>query len=47
MVSVSVTAHRARVPSPGSPLGRYLTGLLGPPAEHAGQVLAWRFSPAS
>jgi hypothetical protein len=35
------------VTSPGSALGRYLTGLLGPPAEHAGQVLAWRFSPPS
>lgn len=33
------------VARPGSPLGRYLTGLLGPPAEHAGQVLAWRVSP--
>ena len=35
------------VTRPGSPLGRYLIGLLGPPAEHAGQVLAWRVSPAS
>jgi hypothetical protein len=26
----------------GTPLGRYLTGWLGPPADHAGQVLAWR-----
>ncbi len=33
------------VTAPASPLGRYLTALLGPPAEHAGQVLAWRFSP--
>ncbi len=30
------------VTSPGSPLGRYLTGLLGRPAEQAGQVLGWR-----
>ena len=30
-----------------SPLGRYLIGLLGPPVEHAGQVLAWRISPTS
>ena len=35
------------VTTPASPLGRYLAGLLGPPAEHAGQVLAWRFSPIS
>jgi hypothetical protein len=32
------------VTSPGSPLGRYLTGLLGPPASHAGKVLGWRVS---
>jgi len=35
------------VTTPASPLGRYLTGLLGRPAEHSGQVLAWRFSPTS
>jgi hypothetical protein len=35
------------VTTPASPLGRYLTGLLGPPAEHAGQVLAWRVNPGS
>ncbi len=34
------------VARPGSPLGRYLTSLLGPPAEHAGQVLGWRVNPA-
>jgi hypothetical protein len=33
------------VTTPASPLGRYLTGLLGPPAGHAGQVLTWRFNP--
>jgi hypothetical protein len=30
------------VTSRGSPLGRYLTGLFGPPALQAGRVLAWR-----
>ena len=35
------------VTTPASPLGRYLTKLLGPPAEHAGQVLAWRVRPPS
>jgi hypothetical protein len=30
------------VTSPGSPLGRYLTGLLGRPTLRAGRVLAWR-----
>ncbi len=35
------------VTRPGSPLGRYLTSILGPPAEQAGQVLGWRVSPAS
>ncbi len=30
------------VTKPGSRLGRYLTGLLGPPAVEAGDVLAWR-----
>jgi hypothetical protein len=30
------------VARPGSPLGRYLTRLLGPPAVAAGDVLAWR-----
>jgi hypothetical protein len=30
------------VTTPASPLGRYLSGLLGSPTEHAGQVLAWR-----
>jgi hypothetical protein len=34
------------VTGPGSPLGRYLTALLGPPAERTGQVLAWRIDPA-
>jgi hypothetical protein len=34
------------VTSPASPLGRYLTGLLGPPATRAGQVLGWRVHPA-
>ena len=35
------------VTTPASPLGRYLTGLLGPPAEQAGRVLGWRVTPAS
>jgi hypothetical protein len=35
------------VTTPASPLGRYLTALLGSPATHAGQVLGWRVSPAS
>jgi hypothetical protein len=30
------------VTAPQSALGRYLTGLLGPPTVRAGQVLAWR-----
>jgi len=30
------------VTSPGSRLGRFLTGILGPPGIRAGQVLAWR-----
>jgi hypothetical protein len=30
------------VTSPKSALGRYLTGLLGPPTVRAGQVLGWR-----
>jgi hypothetical protein len=30
------------VTSPGSRLGRFLTGLLGPPAFQIGSVLAWR-----
>jgi hypothetical protein len=30
------------VTTPGSPLGRYLTAILGHPAVHAGDVLAWR-----
>jgi hypothetical protein len=30
------------VTSPGSELGRYLTGVLGPPRFRAGQVLVWR-----
>jgi len=30
------------VTSAGSPLGRYLAGLFGPPPVRAGQVLAWR-----
>jgi len=30
------------VTSPRSALGRYLTGLLGPPTVRAGQVLGWR-----
>jgi hypothetical protein len=30
------------VTSPGSRLGRYLTGLLGPPPVRIGQILAWR-----
>jgi hypothetical protein len=30
------------VTAPQSALGRYLTGLLGPPAVRAGQVLGWR-----
>jgi len=30
------------VTTPGSPLGRYLTKLLGPPAARSGQVLGWR-----
>ncbi len=34
------------VTTPASPLGRYLTGLLGPPAERAGEVLGWRVTPA-
>jgi hypothetical protein len=29
------------VTTPGSPLGRYLTAILGHPAVHAGDVLAW------
>ncbi len=28
----------------GSPLGRYLTGVFGPPGVQAGQVLGWRLS---
>jgi hypothetical protein len=35
------------VTSPGSPLGRYLTALLGLPAAREAQVLAWRFNPAT
>ena len=30
------------VAAPGSPLGRYLTGLLGPPTVTSGRVLAWK-----
>jgi hypothetical protein len=30
------------VTSRGSPLGRYLAGLLGPPTFGVGEVLAWR-----
>jgi hypothetical protein len=30
------------VTSRGSPLGRYLSGLLGPPTFGVGEVLAWR-----
>ena len=35
------------VTTPASPLGRYLTGLLGPPAARSGQVLGWRVRPPS
>jgi hypothetical protein len=31
--------------SPKSALGIYLTSVLGPPALHAGAVLAWRLHP--
>jgi hypothetical protein len=27
-----------------SPLGRYLTGLLGPPTIHVGSILGWRLT---
>ena len=30
------------VAQPNTVLGRYLTGLLGPPAVVAGDVMAWR-----
>jgi len=30
------------ITSPGSALGVYLTGLLGPPSAAVGTVLAWR-----
>jgi hypothetical protein len=30
------------VSSPGSPLGRYLQLLFGPPSFRSGSVLAWR-----
>jgi hypothetical protein len=35
------------VTTPASPLGRYLTGLLGLPAARSGHVLGWRVPPAS
>jgi hypothetical protein len=31
----------------GSPLGRYLTALFGPPSIRAGQVIAWRLRPGA
>ena len=37
----------AAVTTPASPLGRYLTSLLGPPAVRDAQVLAWRVHPPS
>lgn len=35
------------VTSRGSRLGRYLTGLLGPPSATAGHVMGWRFGPGN
>jgi hypothetical protein len=35
------------VTRPASPLGRYLTALLGPPAARSGQVLGWHVHPPS
>ncbi|MGH3168576.1 MAG: hypothetical protein ACRDN0_22175, partial [Trebonia sp.] len=35
------------VASRGSRLGRYLTGLLGPPRVTAGQVMGWRLTPGA
>jgi hypothetical protein len=33
------------VTSQGSPLGQFLTGLLGRPAFQVGSVVVWRLSP--
>ena len=35
------------VTGPRSSFGRYLTGLLGPPAVRVGQILGWCFSGGS
>ena len=35
------------VTSLDSPLGRFLTRLLGPPAYHAGSTVAWRLTAAN
>jgi len=37
----------AAVTTRRSPLGDYLTSILGPPASSTGEVLAWRLSPGS